>query len=602
MTDTRENKNIKQSIRQALLGGEGFKKTPVLRTLQFLWHYTKPYLTDLVKTFLTSLPLICMGWTIPWVFKKVTELFVQDTPLKSIILWLILGLLAVSLKSVLEIITQYIMTILHVKLSNDIRNEIYEYIQKNPLTFHVQNRSGELSSLITNDTFAAAAGVLETYSTLWQNPATILCLLAVMLYFNPVLSIFAVLSVPVISLLVAKAGKKALQAERNFLDRQGKILGWMVESLVNIKQVKSFNLEDERKKKVVAYGQDLIHFRRKALMSKLIVSPITEIASSLTLILMGIVAYYQLANGHTTSGEIVGCLTAAISLKKPIKSLSTSYVILQKSIAAIGRISGAVGIMKPTEDLHVFNEFVDEISFKGIEYSYDGRHTVLNQVSFQIRKGEKVAIIGRSGAGKTTVIDLLIGFFPCREGRIEINGINLDRIDPVSWRKHIGVVTQEPFLFDTSIKENILAGDPSASNERIMEVLHQVGCDEIISRQPKGLDTHVGERGLRLSGGERKRIALARALIRPISVLILDEATGELDHETEKGILETIDKLSSDLIVIHVSHKDSVLDYSDRALMVSNSHIQELSIDACRQKMKTSFSGGKAVRQKATVS
>ena len=134
-----------------------------------------------------------------------------------------------------------------------------------------------------------------------------------------------------------------------------------------------------------------------------------------------------------------------------------------------------------------------------------------------------------------------------------------------------------------------------------MEVLYQAGCDEIISRQPQGLDTHVGERGLRLSGGERKRIALARALIRPISVLILDEATGELDHETEKGILETIDKLSSDLIVIHVSHKDSVLDYSDRALMVSNGHIQQLSIDACRQEMKASLSGGKAVRQKATV-
>ncbi len=574
-----------------MLGDAGIRTISIRRTLKFLWYYTTPYLTDLAKTFLTSLPLICMGWTIPWIFKKVTELFVQNTPLKSIILWLVIGLLAVSLKSLLEIITQYIMTILHVKLSNDIRNDIYEYIQKNPLSFHVQNRSGELSSLITNDTFSAAAGVLETYSTLWQNPATILCLIAVMLYFNPILSVFAIISVPIISLLVAKAGKKALQAERNYLDRQSKILGWMVESLVNIKQVKSFNLEDERKKKVVSYGEDLILFRRKALMSKLIVSPITEIASSLTLILMGVVAYHQLANGYTTSGDIVGCLTAAISLKKPIKSLSTSYVILQKSIAAIGRISGVVGTITEVDDGRDFNELVNEISFKNIGYSYDGRHTILNQVSFKIRKGEKVAIIGKSGAGKTTLIDLLIGFFPCQKGEIEINQINLKQIQPASWRRHIGVVTQEPYLFDTSIEENIRVGDPSASDDRIMDVIRQAGCSEIISRQPYGMHTKVGERGLRLSGGERKRIALARALIRPISVLILDEATGELDHETEKGILETIARLSSDLIIIHVSHRDSVLDYCDRALMINQGRVQEVSIEACRDKIKTLQNG-----------
>ncbi|WP_321492928.1 ABC transporter ATP-binding protein [uncultured Desulfobacter sp.] len=584
------------------LGDAGITHTSIRHTVIFLWHYAKPYLKDLIKTFAISLPLICMGWVIPWVFKRITELFVQNTPLNSLILWLIIGLFVVSLRSIFEIITRYIMTILHVKLSNDIRNDIYEYTQKNSLTFHVQNRTGELSSLVTNDSFAAAAGVLEIYSSLWQDPAIIISLICVMLYFNPILSVFSIISVPVISLLVTKAGKKAHRAENDFLDRQGKILGWMVESLVNIKQVKSFNLEEQRKKKFAAYGEDLILFRKKALIPKLVLSPITEILSSLTLILMGIVAYYQLAGGHSTSGDIVGCLTAAISLKKPIKSISNSYITLQQSIAAVGRISWVIGMQKDKNEDIDFNEPVNEIAFKNIEYSYDGSHTILKQISFELHKGERVAVIGKSGAGKTTLIDLLIGFFPSQKGEIEINGKKLRQIDPVSWRKHIGVVTQEPFLFDTTIEENIRMGDPSASNERINEVIEMAGCHEIICRLPQGLKTDVGERGVRLSGGERKRIALARALIRPISVLILDEATGELDHGTEKGILETIDKLSSDLIIIHVSHRDSVLDYCDRALMISHGQLQELSIKECREKIRAKINDkqpGMMVRRRA---
>ncbi|MFH2057844.1 MAG: ABC transporter ATP-binding protein [Pseudomonadota bacterium] len=567
------------------IGNLSSLKGQIISSVSFLWQYTQPYLKKLVTAFLFSLPLIAIGGIIPWAFKNVTEAFTQNEELGTIMLWMAVGLIAVSFRSLLEIITRYIMTILHVRLSNDIRNDIYEYIQKNSMTFHVQHQSGELASLVVNDSQAAAAGVLELYTALWQSPATIVCLVSVMLYFNPILSVFAICSVPLISLLVTKAGKRAQKAEKQFLDRQSKILGWVIESLINVKQVKSFNLEHQREKQFMSYGEELVTYRKKALLSKLVISPITEISSSLTLIIMGGVAYYQLSQGYTTSGEIIGCLTAAFSLKKPIKMISNSFVTLQTSIAAISRISWIVGNKNSRQDLTEMVEPLEKIIFDCIGFSYDGRQTIFKDASFTIHRGEKIALVGASGSGKTTLIDLLISFFPCQSGSITINQLNLSKINPDSWRKQIGIVTQEPFLFDTSIEENIRMGNPEASSDHVFKAAQMAGCKEIIDRLPQGIKTCVGERGSRLSGGERKRVALARALVRPISILILDEATGELDQKAEDEILALINSLSLNMTVIHVSHRKIVLDYCDRALLIENGRVLEIGIKECKAQM-----------------
>jgi len=555
------------------------------RCLGFLWRYARPYSSRLLAAFLMSIPLAALGGVLPWAFKQVTELLSRNTPLKAILFWMAVGLSAVSLRSGLEILNKYILTILHIRLSNDIRNDLYERLQESSMEFHMRSRSGEVASLVSNDAQAAAAGVIELYSAAWQSPATVVCLLAVMIYFNATMSVLAILSIPVLSLCVTAAGKRAQKAERSFLDRQGKLLGWMVESLTNVRQVKSFNLERLGKKRFYEYGQELVHYRKRGVLLKSLVSPAAEITNGVALMAMAVLAYYQLSHGATTPGAIVGCLTAALGLKRPLKSISNSVVELQKSVAAVQRISWVYGNVTEVAELKSVTGTVETIQFEDVAFSYDGRHNVLRDVCIEVRSGERIAIIGPSGAGKTTLIDLLISFYPCSAGRILVNGLDISTIDLNSWRRQIGIVSQEPLLFDASIEENIRYGYQNASPERLREAAQLAGCDEIFQRLPNGIETRVGERGGRLSGGERKRVALARALARPISVLILDEATSELDSETEQDILESVDKIADGLIIFHISHRRSVLKHCDRAILLRDGTAREKSIVECMARL-----------------
>ncbi len=547
-------------------------------SLSFLRSYARPYWSRLLIALLVSIPLAFMGGVLPWALKKVADQFTAGATLKIILFWMGIGLAAVMARSVLELINKFILTILHVQLSNDIRNRLFDLLQEAPVGFHAQNRSGEMASLVANDAQAAAAGVIELFSALWESPAATFCLLAVMIYFNPLLSLVAVISIPLLAVCVAITGKKAQKAERRFLEKQGSILGWMIESLTNVRQVKSFSLEKQGRERFEGYGRQLISFRKRALLMKSLVTPAADISNGLVLVLMGILAYYQLSQGQTTTGNIVGCLTAAFSLKRPVRRIAASVVELQKSVAAIQRITW---VQRNTSDSHgeaKLHAPVNEIHFADVSFSYDGRTSVLQHIDLNLKRGQRVGVIGASGAGKSTLVDILLGFFPCSQGRVSIDGMDLQQIDPDSWRQQIGIVSQEPFLFDASIKENICYGNPDADTDRIQDAVNLSGCNEIIERLSDGIDTRVGERGSLLSGGERKRVALARALIRPISILILDEATSELDPLNEKAILGAVDKLADNLVVLNVSHRTSVLKHCDRVVLLADGRLDEIEI------------------------
>jgi len=568
-------------------------------SLSFLGRCSRPYRTRLLAALLVSIPLASMAGVLPWALKKVADQFTAGAALKLILFWMAVGLAAVMVRSILELVNKYILTILHVQLSNDIRNRLFGVLQKAPVGFHAQNRSGEMASLVANDAQAAAAGVIELFSALWESPAATICLLAVMIYFNPLLSLFAVISIPLLAICVAVTGRKAHKAEHRFLERQGSILGWMIESLTNVRQVKSYSLEKQGKERFERYGRQLITFRQRALIMKSLVTPAADISNGLVLIIMGIVAYQQLVHGTTTTGDIVGCLTAAFSLKRPVKRIAASVVELQKSVAAIQRITwverntteshGDVALQKP----------VEVIRFADVSFSYDGRTSVLKSIDLTLQKGQRIGVIGASGAGKSTLVDILLGFFPCSRGHVWVDDLDLQQIDPESWRQQVGIVSQEPFLFDASIQENICYGNPQADAGRIREALKLSGCDEIIKRLPDGIDTTVGERGSRLSGGERKRVALARALVRPISVLVLDEATSELDPHNEKAILTAVDRIAEKMLVLNVSHRTSVLKHCDRVVLLENGRLNELTIaDALA---RDSSASGQTLRQRTSI-
>jgi ATP-binding cassette, subfamily B, bacterial MsbA len=549
--------------------------------LQFIKSLIKPYSKYIIGVFIASIPYAGLGTVLPWAFNRVVAIYSGQAPLSRILMWLGIGVGAVVLKSLLEVLNKYILAILHTNITNDLRAHLYERIQKTSLFLHMQQQTGLLTNIVCNDSQAACSGVLEIFSALWQAPISALFLLATMFYFSPLISLLALFLMPVMSIVVTYFGNKARKAEKDYLQQEGSMLGNMVESLINVKQVKSFGLENRQKDRVEAYGEKLLYFRKRAVLLKSIVSPVGELLTISIVTAMAVVAYYQLLHGKTTTADIVGCLAAAFALRSPVKILSSSLVGIQKSVAAMQRIIWCCGDQEGQEALQFEAPAnVVSLSFEDVSFAYDGKNKIFLDVSFTVSRGERIAILGHSGAGKTTLLDLLLGFYPCTTGNIEINNNQkLADMNLESWRKRIGIVTQEPFLFDGTIEENIRYGYQDANQSQVLEAAELAGCSEILNRLPGGILAEVGERGSRLSGGERKRIALARALIRPISVLVLDEATSELDPLIEGDILKSIDRIAGDLLVIHVSHRLSVLNHCDRAFLIKNGRLRECSFD-----------------------
>lgn len=545
--------------------------------LRFLWQYARPRRKTLAVSFVAAILLAGLGAAVAWSVKQITESLTQGGTARTVAFWVGVALAAVVIRSVLEIFNRLIMTTLYARLSHQIRLDLFRQIQDNPMAFYTHVRTGELASLIGNDVQSAAAGVLEIFSVLWETPATLLFLVGVMFYFNPLLSLIALALMPAFSWCVTRISRRARTAQMRFMENQAQLLGVMVESIVNVRQVKAFGLEAQQTERLAERGEYLIHFLRKATMLMSLVSPVTEIINSLGIGAMALLAYYQIQHGLTTPGAVAGCLVAAIGLKRPLKGLSQSLVELQRSFAAIRRIHWAMGHAGVQRELPAIHGPVDRIALEDVGFSYDGQRFLLKDINALFRRGERVAIVGPSGAGKTTLLDLITGFYPASSGRILLDGKDLYTVDLKSWRRLIGIVSQEPFLFDASIEENIRYGHPDATPQQVLDAAQRAGCEEMLRRLPEGIRTRVGERGCRLSGGERKRVAIARALVRPISVLVLDEATSELDAEMEENILQVIDRIAPDLLVLNVSHRPSILQHCDRSMLLENGALRQVA-------------------------
>ena len=546
-------------------------------SLRFLRKYAGPYRYRLTAAVATAVPIAALGGVMAWAVKKVVEYFSSGGSGKEALFWLIAGLVGVVVRGVLEVVNRQILISIHAGIEKDMRLDLYETIHNSPLDFHTHVRTGEIANLIGNDVQFAAGGVVEIYSALWRHPAVIVCLTGVMFYFNPLLSIMGIILFPVLGACVGAVGRRAGDAERRFMEKQGRMMGSMVESLTNIREVKAFGRETGQRGELAKRCDELIASVRRVVLLKSMVWPATETLSGVTIGMMALVAYFQLKNGTTTAGSIAGCLAATVALKKPVKAVSAAAVQLQRAFAAIRRIRWVEEAAAEGRGGKSLDDPVNSVVLQDLTFSYDGRTDILKNVSVEMKRGERIAVIGASGAGKTSLLDLVTGFYPCRSGSLLVNGTDIRKIDLKSLRKRIGVVSQAPLLFDASIEDNIRYGNPDAESGDISRAVKAAGCSEMLERLPDGINTTVGEGGRRLSGGERKRVALARALARPLSVLLLDEVTSELDLCTAESILEVIDSLAGDMLIINVSHSDLILSHCDRALSLENGFVSEVS-------------------------
>ncbi|MHC4600318.1 MAG: ABC transporter ATP-binding protein [Planctomycetota bacterium] len=476
---------------------------------------------------------------------------------------------------------EYFVRYLVNRVITDIRGDLYGNLIELDLKFFNNQRVGELISRVTNDIQATQNFLRSTVSDLVQQPLTIVATVGVAFYISWELTLFSLIAMPVVMLPLIKFGRMVRKQARKSLIKLADVTEAMQQSFTGIKIVKGFvqeRLERERFRTAnEGYFRKLMRVVRAKATSRAIIEFFWNAATAV-MILLG--AYLLL---HSVWGLTLPVLITFIvliaSMYQPLKTLTKAYNSIQEALAGSTRVFELMDLSPEIRDPDGAGEFErvkEKIAFRDVSFAY-GAENVLKNVEIEVKPGEVVALVGESGAGKTTLMDLLARFYDVSEGRIEIDGVDVRRIRRASLLAKTALVTQDPFLFNGTILHNILYGKTGASRETVEEAARAAYIhDFIVKETEKGYETVVGERGVKLSGGQRQRITIARALIRDPEILILDEATGALDAETENQVQMALDNLMKDRTTFVIAHRLSTIQRADRILVLDAGEIVEV--------------------------
>jgi subfamily B ATP-binding cassette protein MsbA len=586
---------------QKALGDKSMPKVkPNRQRMARLLSFARPYWWQLglmiVATFITS----SLNLSYPALMGTIIDsVIVKNTSALHTIIFLLLGL-AIA-QALLSFGQGYWITAIGEKIVIELRIQLYKHLQRLPLSFFQDNRTGELVSRLTNDVTLVRAAATSNIVTMVRNLMTLLLgigiiivgpetLLARANQFNihvPVShtgSNFAIVLVLVASVLISVAFlpmftstylRKLMRLELEMLSQT---TAASEETIGNAKLVKAFTREDYEIKRYndLAWQQFAIS-RKRARVS----SAIQSFSILLGIGSIGVFLWYSgsaVLNGSLSIGTLTMTVIYLMMLSLPFISLMNFYTQLQIALGATERIFELLD--QPITITDAPNALLllpvqGHLRFERVNFSYDGKTQVLHNVSFEAERGQVVALVGPSGAGKTTIAHLIPRFFDVQEGCVTIDGYDIRQVQIKSWREQIGIVLQEPILFSTTIRENIMYGRLDATQEEIEAVARAANAWEFIDKLPQGYDTLVGERGVKLSGGQRQRIAIARALLRDPRLLILDEATSSLDNESEHLVQQALERLMKDRTTIVIAHRLSTVQNADKIVVIEQGHIIE---------------------------
>jgi subfamily B ATP-binding cassette protein MsbA len=459
----------------------------------------------------------------------------------------------------------------------DIRDDLYSHLHRLPLSFFVQKTTGELMSKITYDISmmerAASSGLRDiVYLSL-----AFVFLLAVAFYRDPLLAAIFVVVLPPLGFLIAALGGKIRRITRRMQTQMGDINNAMKETFQAIRVVKAHNAEDHEVSRFKRKSRRFFDLAMKARRVRALNHPVVDVLGGIGAAFVLWYGGYQVFNGIKTPGEFASFVTALGLLMTPLKRISRTYHILQEGVAAADSV---FSLMDETAPLQIQRKgraaptLSQGIIFENVSFRYE-KAPVLQDIDLEISKGEVVAIVGQTGAGKTTLVDLVLNLYEPTSGRILWDGVDMAEYDVESLRSQMAVVTQQTFLFNDTVSANIAYNLPDVPAERIDSATRAANAQGFVSALPKGYDSLIGEDGVKLSGGERQRLAIARAALRDPRILILDEATSSLDSESELLVEEALEHLMRGRTTLIVAHRLSTVRRADRILVFDQGHIVE---------------------------
>ncbi len=480
-------------------------------------------------------------------------------------------------KGIFSFISSLFMTSMGLEFVRALRNRLYNHIIFQPLSFFSVQKTGELTARVISDTDRIQDAVAKTLTDLIKESFTIVGLLVVIFYLDWRLALVSLVLFPVLVYPITRFSNRLRQTSRKAQENIGRLSQILIETLTSSRIVQAYQMEKEETRKFDDASRMLLQQGLHAAKVVSFSSPFMELLSGVAAVLVMWYGSGQIRAGILTAGDFTAFLTALFFMYTPVKKLSKSNQSLQQALASYTRIEEILKFDSRIQDdpeAFPLNTISDRIEFLNVSFRY-GDLPVLSDISFDVKAGEVVALVGPSGAGKTTLVNLIPRLYDVTGGAIKIDGHDIRSVTLNSLRARIGLVTQEIILFDDTVAANIAYGRPGASKQEIEDAARAAYAHDFIGLLPDGYATHIGERGHRLSGGQRQRIALARAILRNPAILILDEATSELDAESEIAIQKALSEFILHRTTFIIAHRFSTIRKADRIIVLENGRIQE---------------------------
>jgi subfamily B ATP-binding cassette protein MsbA len=508
-------------------------------------------------------------------------LILRDTPATSLKVLCITLLTVFFTKNIFLYIKNILLRIVELKLVKDIRDRLYKHIQTLSLGYFHKKQTGSITSIVMNDVEQLQVALAVVFQRLFVEPINILTFVTLLFIISWKLALIAIIILPLAGIAIISIGRSIRRKSRRTQEKIAEIMQILTETLTSIRIVKAFVNEKEEVKKFTGESQNYFKLLFKRARLDLISAPVTE---SFGVIIGVVLLWYGglevLSNQGVSAEDFIRFIVILFSILGPIKQMSNVNLKIQVGAASAERIfelldtpPEIVEDLNPV-DLKVFKK---SIEFDKVHFEYnDGDNLVLDQVTFSIKKGEVVAMVGPSGSGKSTIADLIPRFYDVSTGSIQIDGHDLRKATLASIRGNMGIVTQEVILFNDTIKNNIAYAQPNVSDEAIKKAAEAANALDFIEKTPEGFNTLIGERGVNLSGGQKQRLAIARALLKNPPILILDEATSALDTESEKKVQNAIENLMKDRTALVIAHRLSTVQNADKIIVIDEGQVVEI--------------------------